>query len=52
MTRVGAASAGMHDLVDRAIAMSELTEEIRRAFLDARCEGVFGSLRSDRRPRG
>lgn len=40
--RAGAAAAGMSDLVDRAVAMSELTDEVRHEFLDARNESVFG----------
>jgi hypothetical protein len=42
MVRAGAAAAGMPDLVDRALTMTELTEEIRQEFQDARHESVFG----------
>ena len=42
LTRAAAADAGMADLVERAIAMPELTEEVRREFLDARDQSVFG----------
>ena len=42
MVRASAAAAGMPDLVDRAITKTELTEEIRQEFLDARHESVFG----------
>jgi Predicted dithiol-disulfide isomerase involved in polyketide biosynthesis len=42
LVRACADAAGVPDLVDRAIAMPELTDEIRQEFLDARQEGVFG----------
>ncbi len=42
VVRAAAEAAGMSDLVDRAVAMPELTEEVRREFLDARHESVFG----------
>lgn len=42
MVRACAAAAGMPDLVDRAIAISELTEVVRQEFLDARRDSVFG----------
>jgi predicted DsbA family dithiol-disulfide isomerase len=42
MVRACAATAGMSDLVDRAIAKPELTDEVRQEFLDARHESVFG----------
>jgi predicted DsbA family dithiol-disulfide isomerase len=42
MVRAIAAAAGMSGIVDRAVAMPELTEEVRREFLDARNESVFG----------
>jgi predicted DsbA family dithiol-disulfide isomerase len=42
MVRESSAAAGLPDLVDRAVAMSELTEEVRQEFLDARRESVFG----------
>jgi hypothetical protein len=37
-----AAEAGMIDVADRARAMPELTEEIRRAYVEARERDVFG----------
>jgi predicted DsbA family dithiol-disulfide isomerase len=42
LVRACAEAAGMSDLVDRAIAMPELAEEVRQEFLDARQESVFG----------
>jgi predicted DsbA family dithiol-disulfide isomerase len=42
MVRAAASAAGMPDLVDRAVATTELTEEVRQEFLDARRESVFG----------
>lgn len=42
LVRDAAAAAGMPDLVDRAIAIPELTDEVRTEFLDARRESVFG----------
>ncbi len=42
VVRAAAAAAGQSDLVDRAVAMPELTEEIRHEFQDARQESVFG----------
>jgi predicted DsbA family dithiol-disulfide isomerase len=42
IVRASAAVAGMSDLVDRAISMSELTDVVRQEFLDARHESVFG----------
>ena len=32
----------MPDVVDRAIDMTELADEVRQEFLDARQESVFG----------
>ena len=42
LVRAAAAAAGMPDVVDRAVAMPELTDEIRDEFLEARHESVFG----------
>lgn len=42
LVRAAAAEAGMTDLVERAIAMPELTEEVRREFHEARDQSVFG----------
>ena len=42
LVRAAAAEAGMTDLVERAIAIPELTEEVRREFHDARDQSVFG----------
>jgi predicted DsbA family dithiol-disulfide isomerase len=42
LIRTAAAAAGMPDLVDRAVAMPELTHEVRQEFLNARQESVFG----------
>jgi len=42
MLRVCAAAAGMPTIVDRAVVMSDLTDEVRQEFLDARQESVFG----------
>ena len=42
LVRAAAAEAGWADLVERAIAMPELTEEVRREFHDARDHSVFG----------
>jgi len=42
LVRAAAAAAGMPDVVDRAIDMSELADEVRQEFLDARQESVFG----------
>ncbi|MGH2967100.1 MAG: DsbA family oxidoreductase [Solirubrobacterales bacterium] len=42
VVRAAAADAGMPDIVDRAIAMTDLTDEIRREFEDARHRSVFG----------
>ncbi len=40
--RAAAADATMPDIVDRAVAMIDLTEEIRQEFEDARHRSVFG----------
>jgi predicted DsbA family dithiol-disulfide isomerase len=40
--RAAGAAAGMPDLVDRAVAIPELTAEVRQEFQDARLENVFG----------
>jgi len=40
--RAAAAEAGMADIVDRAVAIDELTDEIRGEFQDARRRSVFG----------
>ena len=42
LVRAAAAAAGMPDVVDRAIDMTELADEVRQEFLDARQESVFG----------
>lgn len=42
LVREAAAGAGMHEIVDRAVAMTEMADEVRQEFLDARREGVFG----------
>jgi hypothetical protein len=42
VVRAAASAAGIPDLVDRALAMNELTEEIRQEFVDARHDSVFG----------
>ena len=42
LVRACAGAAGMPDLVDRAIAIPELADEVRQEFLDARQESVFG----------
>jgi hypothetical protein len=42
VVRAAADDAGMAGIVDRAVAMSELTEEITREFLNARGRSVFG----------
>jgi 2-hydroxychromene-2-carboxylate isomerase len=42
VVRAAAAAAGMPDIVDRAVAMDELTGDIRQEFLDARHRSVFG----------
>ena len=42
LVRACADAAGMPDLVDRAIAIPELADEVRQEFLDARQESVFG----------
>ena len=51
LVRACAEAAGMPDLVDRAIAIPELADEVRQEFLDARQESVFGvPTLGDRRP--
>lgn len=42
LTRAAAAEAGMADVVDRAIEMTELADEVRHEFHDARDGNVFG----------
>ncbi len=42
LVRAAAEAAGMPGIVERAIAIPELTEEIRQEFVDARRESVFG----------
>jgi len=42
VVRAAADDAGMPGIVDRAVAMSELTEEVTQEFLDARGRSVFG----------
>ncbi|MGZ8652509.1 MAG: mycothiol-dependent nitroreductase Rv2466c family protein [Actinomycetota bacterium] len=42
LVRACADAAGMPDLVDRAVAMPELTDVVRQEFLDARQQSVFG----------
>ena len=42
VVRAAADEAGMAGIVDRAVAMSELTEEIAQEFVDARGRSVFG----------
>lgn len=42
VVREAADEAGMRGIVDRAVVMSELTEEIAREFVDARGGDVFG----------
>jgi predicted DsbA family dithiol-disulfide isomerase len=42
VVRAASVAAGMPDLVERAIAMPELAEEVRQEFVDARRESVFG----------
>ena len=42
IVRAAAAAAGMPDMVERALAVPDLTEEVRQEFLDARRESVFG----------
>jgi len=42
VVRAAAAAAGMPDIVDRAVAMDELTDEIRSEFSQARHRSVFG----------
>jgi predicted DsbA family dithiol-disulfide isomerase len=42
VVREAADAAGMPGIVDRAVAMSELTEEITQEFVDARDRSVFG----------
>ncbi len=42
VVRAAADEAGMPDIVDRAVAMGELTEEIAQEFVDARDRSVFG----------
>ncbi|MGZ5214166.1 MAG: mycothiol-dependent nitroreductase Rv2466c family protein [Actinomycetota bacterium] len=42
LVRACADAAGMPGLVDRAVAMPELTDVVRQEFLDARQQSVFG----------
>lgn len=42
LVRAAATEAGMPEVVERAITMSGLTEEIQREFQDARDRSVFG----------
>jgi predicted DsbA family dithiol-disulfide isomerase len=42
LVRAAAAAAGMPDVVDRAVAMPDVADEVRQEFLDARQESVFG----------
>jgi predicted DsbA family dithiol-disulfide isomerase len=42
VVRAGAEDAGMLGIVDRAIAVSDLTEEITQESVDARARSVFG----------
>lgn len=42
VVRAAADDAGMPGIVDRAVAMSELTDEITKEFMDARGRSVFG----------
>ena len=42
VVRAAAEDAGMPGIVDRAVAINELTEEITQEFLDARGRSVFG----------
>jgi hypothetical protein len=42
VVRAAADDAGMPDIVDRAVALGELTQEITQEFLDARDRSVFG----------
>lgn len=42
VVRLAADDAGMPGIVDRAVAVSELTEEITQEFVDARARSVFG----------
>jgi len=42
VVRAGADDAGMPGIVDRAVAVSDLTEEITQEFVDARARSVFG----------
>lgn len=42
LIQAAATEAGMPDVVDRAVAMPELADEVRQEFLSARLESVFG----------
>jgi predicted DsbA family dithiol-disulfide isomerase len=42
VVRAGAEDAGMPGIVDRAVAVSDLTEEITQESVDARARSVFG----------
>ena len=42
LIRAAAAAAGMPHVVDRAVAMPDVADEVRQEFLDARQESVFG----------
>jgi predicted DsbA family dithiol-disulfide isomerase len=42
LVRAAATAAGMSDVVDRAVAMPDVADEVRQEFLDARQESVFG----------
>ena len=42
MVREAAAAAGMPGIVDRAIGMDEIADAVRREYLDARQQSVFG----------
>ena len=42
LVRNAAGDAGMPGIVDRAVGMDELTEEVTQEFLDARGRSVFG----------
>jgi hypothetical protein len=42
LVRVAAAAADVPDIVDRAIEIPDLADEVRQEFVDARRESVFG----------
>jgi len=42
VVREAAEAAGMPDVVDRAVAMDEIADEVRREYLEARQQSVFG----------